>query len=81
MALHNEFKRLKGLILHHSPFLSIDSVVSELLAEEIRLQSYFEKGIISTFNPYLLAISFKPLSNNQNKPYISDAFDECSFYK
>jgi hypothetical protein len=81
MALHNEFKRLKGLILHHSPFLSIDSVVSELLAEEIRLQSYSEKGIISTSNPYVLAVSFKPLFNNQNKLYISDAFDECSFYK
>jgi hypothetical protein len=81
MALHNEFKRLKGLILHYSLFLSIDSVVSELLAEEIHLQSYSEKAIISTSNPYVLVVSFKPLSNNQNKPYISDAFDECSFYK
>ena len=34
---------VKGLILHHSPLSSIDSVVSESLPEEIHLQSYSKK--------------------------------------
>jgi hypothetical protein len=38
-----DFERLKGLILHHSPLPSIDSIVSESLAEKIHLQSYSEK--------------------------------------
>jgi hypothetical protein len=38
-AFHNDFKRLRGSILYRSPFFSVDSVVSELLAEEIHLQN------------------------------------------
>ena len=49
-ALRNDFEGLRGSIMHRSPLPSIDSVVSELLAEEIRLQSYSEKGILSTSN-------------------------------
>ena len=67
--------------MHYSPLPSIDSIVSELLAEEIRFQSYFEKGIISTSNLFILAVPSKPFSNHQNKPYIRIAFDKCSFYK
>jgi len=36
-ALRSDFKGLRGSILHRSPLPSVDSVVSELLAEEIRL--------------------------------------------
>jgi len=36
-ALRSDFKGLRGSILHRSPLPSIDSVFSELLAEEIRL--------------------------------------------
>ena len=78
-ALRSDFEGLRGSILHRSPLPSVDSVVSELLAEEIRLKSYSEKGILS--NPSVLAVPPKPFSNNQNKPYTRPAFDECSFCK
>ena len=81
MTLRNDFERLRGSILHHSPILSIDSVVSELLAEETRLKSYFEKGIISTPNPSMLVVPSKPSSNNQNRTSTRVAFNECSFCK
>ena len=45
MALRSDYEGLRGSILHLSPLPSVDSVVSELLAEEIRLKSYSEKGI------------------------------------
>ena len=81
MALRSDFEGLRGSILHCSPLPSIDSVVRELLAEEIRLKSYYEKRILSPSNPYVLAVPPKPFSNNQNKPYTRAAFDECSFCK
>ena len=67
--------------MHRSPLPSVDSVVSELLAEEIRLQSYSEKGILSASNPSVLAVPSKLFSNHQNKPYTRVGFDECSFCK
>ena len=81
MALRSDFEGLRGSILHCSPLPSVDSVVSELLAEEICLKSYSEKGILSTSNHFVLAVPSKPLSNNHNKPYTRVAFDKCSFYK
>ncbi|XP_062099980.1 uncharacterized protein LOC133805845 [Humulus lupulus] len=39
MALRDEFEGLRGTILHHSPLPLVDSVVNELLAEEMRLKS------------------------------------------
>jgi hypothetical protein len=36
-ALHNDFEGLRGLIFHRSPFASVESVVSKLLAKEICL--------------------------------------------
>jgi hypothetical protein len=80
-ALRSDFEGLRGSILHHSPLPSVDSVVNELLAEEIHLQSYSEKGIIFASNPYVLAIPSKPFSNHQNKPYTRVGFDECSLCK
>jgi hypothetical protein len=80
-ALRSDFKGLRGSILHHSPLPSVDSVVSELLAEEIRLQSYSEKEILSASNPSILAVPSKSFSNHQNKPYTRVGFDECSFCK
>jgi len=79
--LRSDFEGLRGSILHHSPLPSIDYVVSELLAEEIRLQSYSEKRILSASNPSVLAILSKSSSNHQNKPYTRVGFDECSFCK
>jgi hypothetical protein len=49
--LRNDFEGLRGLIFHHSPLPFIDSVVSELLAEEIHLQSYFKKEMFYASNP------------------------------
>jgi len=47
-----------------SPLPSVDSIVNELLAEEIRLQSYSEKGILSASNPSILAVPSKSFSNH-----------------
>jgi hypothetical protein len=80
-ALRSDFEGLRGSILHRSPLSSVDSVVSELLAEEIRLQSYSEKGILSTSNPSVLAVPSKSFFNHQNKSYTRVDFDECSLYK
>jgi hypothetical protein len=79
-TLHSDFEGIKGLILHCSPLPSVNSVVSELLVEE-NLQSYSEKRILLASNPSILTILSKSFSNNQNKPYTKDAFNECSFYK
>jgi len=81
IALHNDFKGLKGSILHRSPLSSVDSVVNKLLIEEIYFQSYFKKEIISTYNPYVLSVLSKVLFNNQNKSFTRVAFDECNLYK
>ena len=54
MKLRNDFEGLRGLIFHHSPlpFIDfVDSVVSELLAKEIYLQSYFKKEMFYASNP------------------------------
>jgi len=80
-ALHSDFEGLRGSILHHSPLPSVDSVVSELLAEEIHLHSYSEKGILSASNPSVLVVPSKPFSNHQNKPYTRVGFDKFSLYK
>jgi len=37
IALRGDFEGLRGSILHRSPLPSVNSVVSELLAEKIRL--------------------------------------------
>ena len=81
MTLLSDFEGLRGSILHHSPLPSVDSVVSELLAEEIRLKSQSEKGILSTSNPSVLAVPSNSSSNNQNRTSIRSIFDECIFYK
>jgi hypothetical protein len=62
-TLRCDFEGLRGSILHHSPLSSVNSIVSELLAKEICLQSYFEKGILSTLNSSILAIPSKPFFN------------------
>ena len=74
MALRIDFEGLRGSILHRSRLPSIDSVVSELLAEETRLKSHFEKGILSTSYPSVLTVSSKLSSNNQNRTSTRAAF-------
>ena len=77
IALRSDFEGLGGLILHRSPLPSVDSIVSELLVEEIHIRSYSKKEILSTSNSSVLVVPSKPFSNHQNKV----AFDECNFYK
>jgi hypothetical protein len=72
-TLRSDFEGLRGSILHRSLLLSIDSIVSELLAEEIHLQSYSEKGILSASNPSILVVPSKPFSRV--------GFNDCSFCK
>jgi hypothetical protein len=80
-ALYSDFEGLRVSILRRSPLPSVDSVISELLAEEIQLQSYSEKGILSVLNSSVLAVPSKPFFSHQNKPFTGVGFDECSFYK
>jgi hypothetical protein len=80
-SFHSDFKEFRGSILHYFPLSFVDSIVSELLVKEIHLQSYFEKGIISASNSFVLTVSSKSFSNHQNKPYTRVAFNDCSFYK
>ena len=81
MVLHSDFEGLRGSILRRSPLMSVDSIINELLAEEICLKSQSEKGILFTMNPSMLVVPFKPSSNNQNRTSTRAAFDECSFCK
>jgi len=80
-ALRSDFEGHRGSILHRSSLSFVDTIVSELLAEEICLQFYSERGILSTSNPSVLAVPSKPSFNHQNKPYTRVGFDECSFCK
>ena len=66
MVLRDNFEGVRGSILHRSPLPSVDSVVHELLAEEIRLKTLSGKGILPDPNPSVLAASFWPSSNHQN---------------
>jgi hypothetical protein len=64
MALRNDFKGLKDLILHCSPLPSVNSVVSILLAKEICLQSYSKNRIFSIYNSFVLVVPSKSFPNN-----------------
>ena len=50
MVLRDDFEGLRSTILHRSPLSSVDSLVSELFAEEIRLKSQAEKGVVQKPN-------------------------------
>lgn len=83
MALRSDFEGLRGTILHRTPLPSVDSVVSELLAEEIRLKSQTDKGIVSSIPPSVLAAPQRsPTSSNNNSRSASKvSSDECAFCK
>ena len=68
-------------MLHRSPLSSVDTVVSKLLAKEIRLKSQAEKGIHLVPSSSLLALPSKPRFNNQSKPRVLHVLDECSYCK
>ncbi|KAL5753750.1 hypothetical protein ACOSP7_021970 [Xanthoceras sorbifolium] len=79
MAPRDDFESLRGSILHRNPLPSVDSIVSELLAYEIRLKSQAGKGILPIPNQSVLVVQSRPYTSYENKPYLSVGFDECSF--
>ncbi|KAH6834928.1 hypothetical protein C2S53_007300 [Perilla frutescens var. hirtella] len=56
MALRDDFEALRGNILHRSPKPIVDAVVSELIAEELRLKSGTMKRILPSPNQSVLAV-------------------------
>ena len=62
-ALRDDFEGLRGTILHRNPLPSVDSVVSELLAEEIRLKSHTEKDTPILTTPSVFAVPQRPIGN------------------
>lgn len=77
MALRDDFEGLRGNILHRNPLPSVDSVVSELLAEEIRHKSGTIKGtnpaltqsVLATHSPQsVLAAHSRPQQRSHGKP-------------
>ncbi|XP_048229095.1 uncharacterized protein LOC107260911 [Ricinus communis] len=81
MALCDEFEGLRGSILHRHPLPSVDSVVSELLAEEIYLKSSVVKEVSPASTPSVFAMPPRSNSKSQFRPYGSVARDECGFCK
>eukprot|EP00257_Ricinus_communis_P021104 XP_015580507.1 uncharacterized protein LOC107262007 [Ricinus communis] len=69
MALRDEFEGLRGSILHRHPLPSVDSIVSELLAEEIRLKSSVVKEVSSASTPSVFAMPPRSNSKSQFRPY------------
>ena len=63
-VFRSDFEGFRGSILHRSPLPFVDSIVSELLAEKIRLHSYFEKGIFFASNSSVLVVPSKSFSNH-----------------
>lgn len=66
MALRDEFEGLHGTILHRIPLPSVDSVVNELLAEEIRFKS--KKGLLPLPALSVFAVPPKHHTSTQKKP-------------
>ncbi|XP_075475089.1 uncharacterized protein LOC142505850 [Primulina tabacum] len=81
MALRNDFEGLRGTILHRSPLPSVDSVVNELLAEEIRLKSKVDKVSVTPTTPSVFAAPQQSPPSNQNRSAPKVSPDECAFYK
>jgi hypothetical protein len=81
MALRDDFEGLRGSILHRTPLPKVDSVISELLAEETRLKSHSnlhpEKGILS--NPP--SVFAAPFHNGKPRGRAEIGIDECAFCK
>ena len=81
MALRSDFEGLRGSILHRTPLPSVDSVVSELVAEETRLKSLAGEIFLPSSSTSVLAVPSQLPMQNQNKSYMRVASDECSFCK
>ncbi|GKE09300.1 gag-pol polyprotein, partial [Tanacetum coccineum] len=78
MALRHDFEGLRSSILHREPLYSVDSVVSELLAEEIRLKSLDDQKIVTQQGSSIFAASQRSSNGIRKKP-IAD--NECAYCK
>nr|XP_008392029.1 uncharacterized protein LOC103454213 [Malus domestica] len=74
MPLRSEFETLRSSILHRTPLPSVDSVLHELQAEEVRVQSHS----LSLVNPSALATSFRPQNQQHGK---NITHNQCSYCK
>ncbi|CAB4279072.1 unnamed protein product [Prunus armeniaca] len=81
MALRDDFEALRGSILHRNPLPSVDSVLNELLAEEVRLTSHAGTGLLPLPNQTVFAAQSRSFHSSQNKPRPRVAADECAFCK
>ncbi|XP_042426159.1 uncharacterized protein LOC122014028 [Zingiber officinale] len=81
MALRDDFEGLRGTILHRSPLPSVDSVVHELLAEEIRLKSQVDKKTIASSTPSVFATPQRSMPHNQSRSTSKVFIDECAYCK
>ncbi|PWA52684.1 hypothetical protein CTI12_AA256050 [Artemisia annua] len=80
MALHHDFEGLRGSILHCDPLPSVDSVVSELLVEEICLKSLDDRKIVTQQGSSVFVASQRSLNGIQ-KGHWKSAIDECAYCK
>ncbi|GJX87952.1 hypothetical protein Tco_0339966 [Tanacetum coccineum] len=67
--------RLRGSILHREPLYSVDSVVSELLAEEIRLKTLDDQKIVTQKGSSIFAASQRFSNDIIKKPVV----DKCAY--
>ena len=79
MALRDAFEGLRGAILHRSPLPSVDSVVNELLAEEVRLKSKIDKESPSPAVPAVLAAPYRSPAGSTSRSSLP--LDKCAFCK
>ncbi|XP_047342810.1 uncharacterized protein LOC124946290 [Impatiens glandulifera] len=80
-ALRSNFETLRGSILHRNPLPSVDLVVHELIAEEIRIKTRLDKEHNPTSTSFVLATPHNPSSNHPNRLNSRVAMDECAFCK
>ena len=81
MALRDDFEGLRGAILHRSPLPSVDSVVNELLAEEVRLKSKIDLETPPPAAPAVLAASYRSFGGSAPRPSMIVSLDKCIFCK
>ncbi|XP_039688543.1 uncharacterized protein [Medicago truncatula] len=81
MALRDDFEGLRGGILHRIRLPNVESVVSELLAKEIRLKTHSimsNKGILSTPSS---VFAVAPAQRGKPQGRVAIGNDECAFCK
>ncbi|KAM2989868.1 hypothetical protein FF2_003788 [Malus domestica] len=75
MPFQDEFETLCSSILHQTPLPSVDSVLNELQAKEVRVQSHKLSSSLSNTSALAVAIGLRPRIKT------GVAMDECSICK